>query len=247
MNISFDLKNNLKLKRRRGDMSLILIILLVLIIIALIVWFAFWGKPQANSTPSPSVAVQVSATPTPVKDPYAGWKAYTLKYDKFSLKYPADWVLTDTSITDSQGTMDKVAIKSPDGFAVNISTGLGGIGGSCEDCKAFETTTDTILGEKTGINILGSSKGALAISLMRFDDKGTISYDCTGLCTIPSKNTKTSLVDSPHGLTIVTGGYPLTEAEAIKTGTANKIFSYDVFKADPNIATAKLIFKSFAY
>ncbi|MEI7818940.1 MAG: hypothetical protein WCI47_02375 [bacterium] len=231
----------------RGAITLFIIGALLLIIIAMAVWYALYGKPVALA---PSNSPVVSASPSPSKsvDPYDGWKSFTLKYEKFSFKYPANWTITDKSVVDPDlGGYDAITVKSPDGFAISMRTSVWGIGGSCEDCKAFETTTDTILGSKTGISITGDAKGARDIGLMRADVNGATLYECIGLCTLPGKNTANKLNGNKPGLIMVTGGYPLSEAEAIKLGANDKTFTYDVLKADPNIATAKLIFTSMAY
>lgn len=231
-------------KQRRGDASIIIIIILLMVIIGGVVWYALAGSNTKTADSSPDAVV--SAKPTATPDPQAGWKTSTLKYEKFSYKYPADWTVTDTSTTgvDAQ---DRIAIKSPDGFVINIQTGVGGVGGNCEDCKTFETTNETILGEKTGVNIYGSSKGAQGIGLMRLLSGGKTTYDCLGLCTIPGKNTPVKFTDGELGLTLVTGGYKLSDSEAIQLGTSAKTINYETFKADSNVTTAKLIFKSFTY
>ncbi len=234
------------LRKPRGAASLLIIILLIMIIIALIVWYAFWGKP--GSIPSPSASVSASPTDTKAVSIYDGWKSYALIYEKFSLKYPSDWTLKDSSSVDANiGGMDKVTISSPDGFDISIRTNVWGIGGSCEDCKAFETTYATILGAKTGVSIFGTAKGASGIGLMRADLSGTTEYECIGLCTIPGKNVANKLNSNQPGLTMVTGGYSVGEAEAVKLGSNNKYFTYDELKKDTNIATARYIFESFSY
>lgn len=224
---------------------MLIIIVLILIIIGLVVWYAFWGKPKA-AAPSTDPAAGVMATPT--SGPYSGWKSMTLKYEKFSLKYPADWKVVDTSAVDpSIGSYDKVTLTSPDGFAVTVRTNVWGIGGSCEDCKAFETTYTTILGEKTGVSIFGTSQGASGIGAMRADLDGQTIYECIGLCTLPGKNSTNKLNNNQPGLIMATGGYPLSEADAIKLGSTSKFMGYDTFKNDPNVATARKIFESFSY
>lgn len=82
---------------------------------------------------------------------------------------------------------------------------------------------------------------------MRAELNGKPVYDCLGLCTIPSKNTPVTFDYQNRGFTMITGGYPLSTAEAIKLGTTDKPFPYDTFKADPNISDARLIFASMTY
>ncbi len=230
--------------RPSGEASIIIIIILLLIIVGLIVWYAFFGNKPVSQTASPSPSASVTATP----DPYEGWKSTSLKYEKFNFRYPADWKISDQSAVDANiGGFDKITLISPDGFAVSIRTNVWGIGGSCEDCKAFEATDTTILGEKTGVSIFGTAKGASGIGLMRADFNGQTVYECIGLCTLPGKNTANKLNNSQPGLIMVTGGYPLSEAEAVKLGNSTKFYDYATFKADPNVATARKIFESFTY
>lgn len=230
--------------RPSGEASVIIIIILLLIIVGLIVWYAFLGNKPVSQTASPSPSASASASP----DPYQDWKSGTLKYEKFNYKYPADWKVSDQSAVDADiGGFDKLTLTSPDGFAVSIRTNVWGIGGSCEDCKAFETTETAILGEKTGVSIFGTAKGASGIGLMRAALGGTTTYECIGLCTLPGKNTANKLNNSQPGLIMVTGGYPLSEAEAVKLGNSTKFYEYATFKADANVAIARKIFESFAY
>jgi hypothetical protein len=233
--------------KRRGAIPILILLLIILLLILLLIWYAFWYKPkQAEPTASSTPTVSASETPAPSpSDPYSGWQTSTLTYEKFSFKYPADWKYSNKDSVE-EGS-DRVKLTSPDGFVVSISTNLYGIGGNCEDCKNFEMVQDDILGMKVGVNITGTSKGAMNINLMRSIYNNQPIYECSAMCDIPGKNTKSTLNDGSPGLTMVSGGYEYSEAQAAQVGFLYKTVDYNTFKNDPNVATARLIFKSFSY
>ncbi|HVX58395.1 MAG TPA: hypothetical protein VG964_01530, partial [Candidatus Saccharimonadales bacterium] len=87
---------------------------------------------QQPSTTTPAT----TETPATTPDPYAGWKSYTMKYEKLSFKYPAAWTLKDTSGAKS----DQISLTAANGFELNIQTG--GIGHPSVD------TSQPVIGAK---------------------------------------------------------------------------------------------------
>lgn len=57
--------------------------------------------------------------------PYAGWKTYTLKYEKTTFRFPPTWQLKDNSFTSSSnaGGNDSLLLTGTNGFEMNIADG----------------------------------------------------------------------------------------------------------------------------
>ena len=156
------------------------------------------------------------------------------------MKYPSDWKLTDESQNDTAiGGIDRVSILSPDGFEITLNSNVMGIGGSCQDCKTYETTKEKILGDTMGVNINGNNKGVYGIGLTRSDGNGTSDYVCSFLCSFQAKNSQ--------GLVMISGKYKLSDAEASNPNYQPKTFTLEAFKNDSNVKNAKMVFSSMAY
>jgi hypothetical protein len=92
--------------------------LLILVIIAIIGgtgYFVWHSKSQVNKNLN-NAAVSNSSTDTKnnlsSNNPYAGWKTFSAPREKFTLKYPSDWV-------EASGNNDgQYTLTSPDGLIV---------------------------------------------------------------------------------------------------------------------------------
>lgn len=122
------------------------IFIFVVIILALIAAAAFGGykfehqraikaeKNQQSRINSLKKQIDASQKPTDNKStgssastasPYAGWKTYTLKYEKLTFKYPSNWqVIDDSNGPNENPHTDNVDFKSPDSFNFNIIDGM---------------------------------------------------------------------------------------------------------------------------
>ena len=101
-----------------------ILVLVIVVIIGAVGWFVWHNhnKTTPASTTSP-VATTTPTTTTPkTVDPYAGWKSYTLKYEKLTLKYPSSWTVSDQST--SAGRHDDVTFNASDGFSFSIIDGI---------------------------------------------------------------------------------------------------------------------------
>lgn len=80
-------------------------------------------KKQINSSQKPTDTKSTSSTAA--ADPYAGWKTYTLKYEKLTFKYPANWQPKDYSNGPNENpNTDVVDFVAPDGFVFDIIDGM---------------------------------------------------------------------------------------------------------------------------
>jgi hypothetical protein len=144
-----------------------LVEIIIIIVILGVIGFGGWYVWQANNPPQPQSKTQ---TETPAQnqaepkeepvDPYDGWKSYTFKYEKFSLKYPATYTVTGTSsATEGVNPGSDVLKLTKQGLVINIHTGLSGIGGVCEACKVVLSKEVTFLGAKVAANFVDNGTG----------------------------------------------------------------------------------------
>lgn len=121
------------MKRNENGFSLIesLLVLIIIGLIAFVGWYVWQSKHKTDkllTTPSSSVTAPVkkSKTKSSAADKYAGWKTYTLKYEKASIKYPADWTISEQSSSDSkstQGGVDLIRLNGTGNFQMSIFDG----------------------------------------------------------------------------------------------------------------------------
>ncbi len=114
-----------------------LVVLLVIAAIALVGIFVY-RHHQNGKTVNASTTASITATKPKVSssnktvatvNPYAGWKTYTLKYEKLTFQYPSAWTIDDE--TGSQGlttNADSVILTASDGYQVSIDDGWDGSG-----------------------------------------------------------------------------------------------------------------------
>lgn len=84
-------------------------------------------------------------------------KTHKLKYEKYSIKYPLDFTLKDTSQAGDANSVpdsDSISLTRKNGFELSIQTGLYGIGGACETCKVVMSKPFTFLGKKVYANFV---------------------------------------------------------------------------------------------
>jgi len=122
--------------RKKGMLKRTLMPLLCLFIVAAILYllidagvvrgashlpFHIFKQPVAATSSAitqPQATAQSAATPTAL-DPYAGWKSYTLQYEKLSFLYPNSWKFSNSTSADG----DDISLTSPGGLTVFIITG----------------------------------------------------------------------------------------------------------------------------
>jgi hypothetical protein len=92
-----------------------------------------WNTQKNNKTDTTTSSAKTSnVSPAPAakaEDPYAGWKEYTLKYEKLSFKYPSTWTVQD--ISGGQGltpNADNISLTSSNGFLFSVDDGWDGAG-----------------------------------------------------------------------------------------------------------------------
>lgn len=126
----------------------VLLIIVIIVFVAVGGWYIWQSnnKPGNNISPAPGQSVET--------DPYKGWESYTLKYEKFSIKYPSTFKLTDNSAISEASTpgTDRVQFEKSDGLRINIGTGINGVGGACDECHVVLSQEITFLGQKAALN-----------------------------------------------------------------------------------------------
>jgi|GEM_PF-6558208 len=139
-------KNSLPKTHPRGAIAVIIIVLLLVASIGLAVWYTVWGKPKAEAPSASSSTAQNKAANT------SNWKTETLKYEKLSFKYPADWKFVNRSeepqksvITEAKlkGPFEWFTLTAPSGLVMEYRTHLSGLGGTCG--KKGATTQQDLL------------------------------------------------------------------------------------------------------
>ncbi len=127
----------------------VLIVLVIIVAIGVGSWYV-WQSNNTEVLNSPP-ALQTS-------DKYKDWKSFTFTYEKFSIKYPASFTLTDKSYVGEVATpgADAIRLTKPNGFTLNISTGIDGIGGACEECHVVYSQDITFLGQPAAVNYVAS-------------------------------------------------------------------------------------------
>ncbi|HLC91429.1 MAG TPA: hypothetical protein VJC09_00055 [Candidatus Saccharimonadales bacterium] len=111
------------------------LIFVIFAVITTVGWY-IW-KSRQHTTRSDNKAESTAAT-TQSANPYSGWKTYTLKYDKLTFKYPADWYIT---ASNNNYDTDFIEFTSPGDFHLSIADGQGHLGG---DGLAFITSVPVL-------------------------------------------------------------------------------------------------------
>jgi len=218
-------------------------VVLVIVIAALIAVVGFMVYRNHNDT-TPSTTIT-----TPVNDPYAGWKTYTLKYEKASFKYPSSWQLEDNSFADSKttgGGVDVINLTGSNGFQMSIvDGGPNDYGFPFGGLTSVSTDPVIFLGQQAYMNL--AEAGA--------SNTGIVDH-------INLTSTETSLTDFPADKNVVAPSYPGSSRKENKflilmnydanvdTSSANPTYPHTpltVVQKDTNYLDAKLVVSSFTY
>lgn len=130
-------------------------------LLAVVIWLAYQQHNRVAKAPGAVVSTP-SPTPAPTiaSGAYAGWKTGTLKYEKISFDYPADWSVKDDSLAmpKSQNGCtypghDEVTLVSPAGNQVSFNAGQDCFGDDA--AKAFGAVPIKALGQDMYLVFLG--------------------------------------------------------------------------------------------
>lgn len=164
-------------------------ILLALIFIALLTLIGLYVVHNHNSSSSAKNSSSITANTTKptstskTADPYAGWKTYTLQYEKFSFKYPSSYTINDQSSADSSmvtpGT-DWLTLTKSDGFVIQIQTGLHDIGGACPDCKVALSKQITLFNKTAYLNFREEGDGNIGNVIVAANDSDMMGASIQG-------------------------------------------------------------------
>lgn len=226
-----------------------LLILIVLGIIGFTGWYMFRAKNSAdasytNASKSASSTVNATkATKSSFADPgaYAGWKSYTMQYEKLSLQYPASWTLKDYST--AAGKHDDISLTAADGFGFNFIDGVQDGGDAIP--LSNEAVPVTFLGkpgyivfvhpkvaQADGPPAVDTSTVGSALFLKVATDQESLQADRNVI-----GSSKYNGVDGPEGSYMIsTMGY-----------FNKKNLSIDAAKKDAEYANAKLVVQSMHY
>ena len=100
-----------------------LLIVVIVVLIGVVGWFVYknHNKTTNNTTTSNTATTaptKTASTPQSV-DPYAGWKTYTSPDEKFTLKYPTDWTVSNES---ASGILkESIDLWGPNNFRLNYT------------------------------------------------------------------------------------------------------------------------------
>ena len=104
----------------------LILVIAVIALLGVVGWLVYKNNHKtaistalANGT-SVTTKTKTTSTSATTVNPYSGWQSYTLKYEKLSFKYPANWVASDTS---SSG-IDNVTFTASDGYSFGIEDGV---------------------------------------------------------------------------------------------------------------------------
>ena len=213
-------------------------VLLLIVVLILVGGLGYLGFKQVNkkSTTSSSSTTATTAK-TAAVDPYAGWKTGTLKYEKITFKYPADWTLTDYPPSLQVDNADTTLLASPSGNVITLRTGIIA-GGS--PMKTYASVPITFLGKPTQLKIQASSEGSLVTGT---PDQPTGAAVSGGF--IPAKNiTQVCNVNQVC---------PTDDYFSYSNGPKDSSNNQPVYKSvssmenNPDFSKAKLIFESMHY
>ena len=233
-----------KLQNNQSGFSAVEAILVLVIVVAIagVGWFVWHSKQSAdktlttNSSTTPTFKKQTKAAATQTTDPYAGWKTATSTRAGFTVKYPTNW--TYTAAVGDNDNVEHITIDSSH-FHITIDSFMGNNGGTdatgatanatCVDCISTLASKSTSISNLGKINVetvtvkLDSGKGNAIILRMPDSTYGILSPRASNVYT------------NFRGISV------LDSLQAYQSETATQ------FGANPDLATAKLIFQSISY
>jgi len=214
-------------------------VLLLIVVLILVGGLGYLGYKQVNkkSTTSSSSNTAATTTKTTAVDPYAGWKTGTLKYEKISFKYPADWTLTEEHSSLQVDNADTTLLTSPSGNVLTLRTGIIA-GGS--PMKTYASVPITFLGKPTQLQIQASSEELLVTGTPDQPTQAVVSggsitaKNITQVCNVNQVCKTDNYFSYNNGPIDSSNNKPVYE-------------SVSSMEANPDFSKAKLIFESMHY
>lgn len=150
-----------------------LLVILVVVLIGGAGWYVWQSRADNNAPTNDTGSTNAYPTEnTPKTDPYEGWETYTLKYERFSFKYPKSYAIDDESSTanpDVKPGHDRLKLTKDNGFVIFIETGLDGIGGGCQTCKLALSKEITLFDEPAYLNFRAEENGQVGSVIVASD------------------------------------------------------------------------------
>jgi hypothetical protein len=202
---------------------------------------------QAKATTATAKAGSTSAAT--VANPYAGWKTYTLKYEKASFKYPSSWQLTDNSTADSSfsgGGADGLVLTGTNGFEMDINDGgpndysfpNGGLALVYADPLTF-------LGQSDYMDLAES--GSSNTDAVDYINLTTSKTDLTAFPADKNVMNNSSGVSGQNKFVITMDYNGIINEGHVDSSTVYPSYTYAYVLKDTNYIDAKLILESFSY
>jgi len=225
--------------------------LLLILVLAVIGFAGFYvWHSQKKTAPAATVTTSSDSKAT-TNDVYAGWKSYSLKYEKLSFKYPAAWTAQD--ITGDPGltpNTDSVILSAKDGFSLSIDDGWDGSGDplnlaikSTISVKFLDSTdyfvfTNPKVTQANGPSVPDTTK--IDNAILMTNPSAQYSQNNTKNYFPQDKNVQANPGINNGGTTmLISAGY---DAKDTKTFT-----NVDQAKADPEFKNAILVLESMKY
>lgn len=166
-------------------------------------------------------------------------KNYTTKYELLKFNYPNDYTISDNSGTNQAVVpgSDIITIAGPNGFNINIKTGLFGVGGNCNTCSVLYSEPVTFLGQQYYINYIQDTIEGSGVAYAVLASKPEYFNDYVLGKNIKSRQPVTSGPDL--ALMSFMADY--------KNGNNQLVKSLEAIKSDPNMAAFKQMIQSASY
>jgi|GEM_PF-1140268 len=214
-----------------------LLLLIVTAIIGFVGWYVWHSRSTKSEAPTPVPTSKASnsetETDTKTTDPYSGWKSATSSRAKFSIKYPSNWVYTET--VGNKDNVEHIVLDGPN-FYVTIDSFNGSDvanGGNpatkCDDCQEVSKTE-------------AFSAGRLGLVSLE-----TIIYKLdngAGNALVLRQANGTYYLTSPVATGIKTSFRGISKLDSLQ---AYQNESTSQFAENSDLATAKLILQSVSY
>jgi hypothetical protein len=240
-------------------------VLLLIVVLILVGGLGYLGYKQVNKKSKTSTATTAK---TAAVDPYAGWKTGTLKYEKITFKYPADWTLDDYSMPYSppgsevnpysclKPGEDKILLTSPYGSTVNmgvskdegiIECGGGGFAGNFPDSITFAAPESVKFAGSDIFIVYPYDLDVLGVNGTNIQESTRVSSAFLNDVAMPTPDLYHHYIYGVTTKNISKDSEPGTRIKYSYSYYNGNDKSYAAMQADPGLALAKKIFESISY
>lgn len=242
-------------KNQRGFGAIEAILILVIVILLCFTgWFVYKHNHKSSNqavinAPAKSVTDSSSKSTTTAKQSanlYDGWKSYTTKYDKLTLKYPSNWQLVDKSNTDDTDVtpgQDAIQLISNDSLEVTIGTGATYFDGGNSSVKVISSTPISVLGHADYLVYASDTSiggGAVVTTTNSLPSTSTFPL-AKNINLSQSVKSNSAIQGMPAPFNLIGVNYSSSDP------TANNQYPISKYQQDPNYKLAQEIIESLSY